>query len=101
MNREQIRDLIVENIGPAVGYADANRVADVLLDAHQADMAAAWKEGALWAAVECGAIRDVDTAWVTDHENPYWPGTCSACDAEPYGHDAFTCDGPGHERQDA
>lgn len=45
MDREQIRDVIVENIGPAVGYADANRVADVLLAAHQADMAGAWSEG--------------------------------------------------------
>lgn len=101
MNREEIRDVIVENIGPAVGYTEALRVADALLLRHRADLAAAWKEGALWAAVECGVIRDENTAWITVHENPYWVGVCAACEEQPYGHDGFACDGPGHERVDA
>lgn len=37
MNREQIRDLIVENIGPSVSYMDAGRAADAILAALNGD----------------------------------------------------------------
>lgn len=37
MNREQIRDVIVENIGPSVSYNDAGRAADELLAALTAE----------------------------------------------------------------
>lgn len=37
MNREQIRDLIVENVGPSIGYTDALRAADAILEAFNAD----------------------------------------------------------------
>lgn len=33
--------------------------------------AAAWDEGAKWAAVECGAIDNEDTLWVAPGDNPY------------------------------
>lgn len=50
----------------------------------------AWDEGALWAAVETGAIRDENTEWLTPEDNPYrtprphyelFPGTQEALDA--------------------
>ncbi|QWY84624.1 hypothetical protein QEH34_gp42 [Microbacterium phage Footloose] len=30
-----------------------------------------WAEGALWAAVECGAIRDETERWLAPGDNPY------------------------------
>jgi len=30
-----------------------------------------WAEGALWAAVECGAIKSGDVAWLVQNDNPY------------------------------
>ena len=30
-----------------------------------------WAEGALWAAIELGAIRSADVGWLTDADNPY------------------------------
>ena len=71
MNREQIRDVIVENIGPAVSYTDAGRVADELLPLHSSALAQAWEQGALWAAVECGAIDSEQSQWLAPGENPY------------------------------
>ncbi len=40
-------------------------------DALQAVKAAAWDEGAKWAAVECGAIRDERNGWIAPGDNPY------------------------------
>ncbi len=31
----------------------------------------AWAEGALWAAVECGVIRDERVGWLVPADNPY------------------------------
>lgn len=36
MNREQIRDLIVENIGPSVSYKEAGWAADAIVEAFEA-----------------------------------------------------------------
>lgn len=36
-----------------------------------AEKAEAWDEGALWSAVECGAIPDERVQWLTASENPY------------------------------
>lgn len=33
--------------------------------------ARAWAEGAQWAAVELGEIRQVENQWVTNSDNPY------------------------------
>ena len=33
--------------------------------------AEAWEKGALWAAVECGAIRDEREFWLEPGDNPY------------------------------
>ena len=33
--------------------------------------AAIWAEGAIWAAVECGAIESEDVAWLDPNDNPY------------------------------
>ena len=30
-----------------------------------------WAEGALWAAVEFGAIREADVPWLVQNDNPY------------------------------
>ena len=75
MNREQIRDVIVENIGPAVGYNDAGRVADALLPLHLSALAQVWDEGALWAAVECAAISHEGVGWLASGDNPYRTAT--------------------------
>lgn len=40
-------------------------------DALRQVKAEAWDEGAKWAAVECGAIRDEAVAWLTPGDNPY------------------------------
>lgn len=37
----------------------------------QSAQAQAWREGALWAAVECGAIRSEDQPWLVTSDNPY------------------------------
>lgn len=37
----------------------------------QSVKAAAWQEGALWAAVECGAIKDERNAWLAPGDSPY------------------------------
>ena len=42
-------------------------------EALRQDMARAWREGALWAAVECGAIPDENTPWLVPSDNPYSP----------------------------
>lgn len=31
----------------------------------------AWAEGAIWAAVECGVIRDDRVTWLVPADNPY------------------------------
>jgi hypothetical protein len=33
--------------------------------------AEAWREGALWAAVECAAIPDERVGWLAPGDNPY------------------------------
>ena len=33
--------------------------------------AAAWDEGAIWAAIECGAIERPENAWLVPDDNPY------------------------------
>lgn len=71
MNREQIRDVIVGNIGPSVTYNDAGRIADELLPLHLSAIAQAWEQGAKWAAVECGAIESEQVGWLVPGDNPY------------------------------
>lgn len=45
---------------------------EMWLEAHDAEIRAdAWDEGALWAAVETGAIRDEDAAFLAPGDNPY------------------------------
>jgi hypothetical protein len=34
-------------------------------------LAEVWDEGALWAAVECGAIPHEDAPWLVPGDNPY------------------------------
>ena len=41
------------------------------VEALRAVAAAAWDEGAQWAAVELGAIDNERQAWITPSDNPY------------------------------
>ena len=54
----------------------------------QSVKAAAWEEGALWAAVECGAIKDERNAWLASGDNPYEP----ASSRKPFANETFTAE---------
>jgi len=54
----------------------------------QSVKAAAWEEGALWAAVECGAIKDERNAWLASGDNPYEP----ASGRRPFANETFTAE---------
>ena len=59
---DEVRQVCVET------FADGGRVFDDLL---RGVRAAAWHEGALWSAGECGAIRDEHGLYLTPGDNPY------------------------------
>lgn len=45
--------------------------AEELVRIVNAEKAEAWAEGALWAAVECGAIPHESVPWLAPGDNPY------------------------------
>jgi len=53
-------DALVAGVGLPANLVELRRV-----------KAEVWAEGALWAAVELGAIREADVPWLVQNDNPY------------------------------